>query len=74
MKTLLKLSAAVALCAAGIAQAQSSAPIKVGLMLPYTGTYAALGNMIENGARRQARRPRNPVLQGRRRVRSFEGH
>jgi branched-chain amino acid transport system substrate-binding protein len=51
MKTLLKLSAAVALCAAGIAQAQSSAPIKVGLMLPYTGTYAALGNMIENGFR-----------------------
>ncbi len=52
MKTLLKLSAAVALCAAGFAQAQSSnAPIKVGLMLPYTGTYAALGNMIENGFR-----------------------
>jgi branched-chain amino acid transport system substrate-binding protein len=51
MKTLLRLSAAVALCAAGIAQAQSSAPLKVGLMLPYTGTYAALGNMIENGFR-----------------------
>lgn len=51
MKTLLKLSAAAALCAVGIAQAQSSAPVKVGLMLPYTGTYAALGNMIENGFR-----------------------
>jgi len=30
-------------------QAQSSGPIKVGLMLPYSGTYAALGNAIENG-------------------------
>ena len=49
MKTLLKLSAAVALCAAGIAHAQPATPIKVGLMLPYTGTYASLGNMIENG-------------------------
>ena len=29
--------------------AQSSGPIKVGLMLPYTGTYAGLGNAIENG-------------------------
>ena len=26
-----------------------SGPIKVGLMLPYSGTYAALGNVIENG-------------------------
>ena len=31
------------------AQAQASGPIKVGLMLPYTGTFAALGNAIENG-------------------------
>jgi len=31
------------------AQAQSSAPIKVGLMLPATGTYAGLGTAIENG-------------------------
>ena len=31
------------------AQAQGNAPIKVGLMLPYSGTYAALGNAIENG-------------------------
>jgi branched-chain amino acid transport system substrate-binding protein len=49
MKTLLKLSSAA--LAAGLAfhvQAQSG-PIKVGLMLPYTGTYASLGNMIENG-------------------------
>ena len=50
-------------------------------MLPYTGTYAALGNAIENGfklyvagAGRQARRPRDRVLQGRRRIRAVEGH
>ena len=59
----------------------ATGPIKVGLMLPYTGTYAALGTAIENGfklyvagAGRQARRPRDRVLQGRRRVRSGEGH
>jgi branched-chain amino acid transport system substrate-binding protein len=28
-----------------------TAPLKVGLMLPYTGTFAALGNAIENGFR-----------------------
>lgn len=42
--------AACALIAAGPAAAQS-AKLKVGLMLPYTGTYAALGNAIENGFR-----------------------
>ena len=31
------------------AQAQATGPIKVGFMLPYTGTYASLGNMIESG-------------------------
>ena len=31
------------------ANAQASGPIKVGLMLPYSGTYASLGNMIESG-------------------------
>jgi branched-chain amino acid transport system substrate-binding protein len=31
------------------AQAQASGPIKVGLMLPATGTFAALGVAIENG-------------------------
>jgi branched-chain amino acid transport system substrate-binding protein len=35
--------------AAAPAAAQSQAPLKVGFMLPATGTYAALGNMIENG-------------------------
>ena len=49
MKTLVKLSAAAALCLTGSAMAQANAPIKVGLMLPYTGTYASLGNMIESG-------------------------
>ncbi len=33
------------------AHAQANAKLKVGLMLPYTGTYAALGNAIENGFR-----------------------
>jgi len=41
------VAAALASCAFG-AHAQG-APIKVGFMLPYTGTYASLGNMIENG-------------------------
>jgi len=46
------LSAAATLLAATpmlAAHAQSSGPIKVGLMLPYSGTYTALGNAIENG-------------------------
>ena len=42
------IAAALALCALG-AQAQTSAPVKVGFMLPYTGTYASLGQMIESG-------------------------
>ena len=43
------LSLSCALLAASAAQAQSSDSIKVGLMLPYTGTYAQLGVAIENG-------------------------
>lgn len=40
-------------CAAGATSAFSQPPakLKVGLMLPYTGTFAALGNAIENGFR-----------------------
>ena len=39
-----------AACLASLAaRAQGSAPIKVGLMLPATGTFAALGDMIEKG-------------------------
>ncbi|HET7793809.1 MAG TPA: ABC transporter substrate-binding protein [Rhizobacter sp.] len=45
----LKACAAACLCLATVAQAQTKPPLKVGFMLPYTGTYAALGNMIENG-------------------------
>ena len=46
------LTLAAALAATGPAQAQGS-KLKVGLMLPYTGTYAALGTAIENGFRLQ---------------------
>ncbi|MBS0447487.1 MAG: ABC transporter substrate-binding protein [Proteobacteria bacterium] len=45
----LMLSMAVALATVTAAHAQGQPPIKVGLMLPATGTYAALGTMIENG-------------------------
>lgn len=45
------LAAAVLACALPAAQAQSAGKIKVGLMLPYTGTFAALGTAIENGFR-----------------------
>lgn len=45
--------AGVGLAAAGhlafAAPAQAADPIKVGLMLPYSGTYAALGEAITNG-------------------------
>ena len=48
--TLTSLAAAGALAFTAFgAQAQSSGPLKVGFMLPYTGTYASLGQMIENG-------------------------
>jgi len=47
------LSSAAALLAAlaafGTHAQSASGPIKVGLMLPYSGTYAGLGNAIENG-------------------------
>ncbi|TXH58251.1 MAG: ABC transporter permease [Burkholderiaceae bacterium] len=51
MHTLSRLALAVAstLALSGVAQAQGSAPLKVGLMLPATGTFAALGDMIEKG-------------------------
>ena len=38
-----------ALLAASSAMAQAQGKVKIGLMLPYTGTYAALGNAITNG-------------------------
>ena len=44
------LAACLAL-SAGLAQAQASTKLKVGLMLPATGTFASLGTAIENGFR-----------------------
>jgi branched-chain amino acid transport system substrate-binding protein len=47
-----RLTLAAALLALPLfAQAQAQAKIKVGLMLPYSGTFAALGTAIENGFR-----------------------
>jgi branched-chain amino acid transport system substrate-binding protein len=43
------LAAALAAAFATGAHAQAADKIKVGLMLPYTGTFAALGTAIENG-------------------------
>ena len=47
--SLIAIAAAASLVAAAPAWAQGSAKLKVGLMLPATGTFAALGTMIENG-------------------------
>lgn len=50
MNTCLKAALTAALLfMAPAAMAQTSAPLKVGLMLPATGTFAALGTAIENG-------------------------
>ncbi|GAB4041351.1 MAG: hypothetical protein Fur0014_12510 [Rubrivivax sp.] len=48
MKTALAAVAALGLTAHLSAQAQQG-PVKIGLMLPATGTFAALGDMIEKG-------------------------
>ncbi|MFZ2650572.1 MAG: ABC transporter substrate-binding protein [Burkholderiaceae bacterium] len=48
---LVAAAAALAAFAAPLAQAQSGAKLKIGLMLPATGTFAALGTAIENGFR-----------------------
>jgi branched-chain amino acid transport system substrate-binding protein len=53
-RTLISTAAAALTLSAVVilpAQAQGLPKLKVGLMLPYTGTYAALGNAIENGFR-----------------------
>lgn len=47
----LAMAAALAMTGGALAQGSQSAKIKVGFMLPYTGTYAALGTAIENGFR-----------------------
>ena len=49
MKLLHIALVAAATAATPYAMAQNTAKLKVGLMLPYTGTFAALGNAIENG-------------------------
>src|SRR5499427_10165276 len=46
LTTVIGASLALAVCGA-----QAQAKLKVGFMLPYTGTYAALGTAIENGFR-----------------------
>ena len=51
MKTRILALAAAALVATVPTQAQNAGKLKVGLMLPATGTYAALGTAIENGFR-----------------------
>lgn len=43
------LALAALTLASPLALAQTAPKLKVGLMLPYTGTFAALGNAIENG-------------------------
>jgi len=48
-KIRLHLIAAAAIFCASAASAQTQPKLKVGLMLPYTGTYASLGTAIENG-------------------------
>ena len=47
--TRLAVAAACAATLSSPALAQGAGPIKVGLMLPTTGTFAALGDMIEKG-------------------------
>ena len=51
MKHVCSLLCAVVVASAPsvFAQSQSTGPLKVGLMLPATGTFAALGTAIENG-------------------------
>jgi branched-chain amino acid transport system substrate-binding protein len=53
LRTTLIASAIAATISTPLVFAQSAAApkLKVGLMLPYTGTFAALGNAIENGFR-----------------------
>ncbi|MGE4534925.1 ABC transporter substrate-binding protein [Halomonas sp.] len=48
-KILMSLLGAGLLLSGQAALAEESAPVKLGLMLPYTGTYAALGEAITNG-------------------------
>ena len=49
MQTLTRSVLAMAALATATFAGAQQAPLKVGLMLPYSGTYAALGHAIENG-------------------------
>ncbi len=51
MKPIPTAALLAAALASSLAQAQSTGKLKVGLMLPATGTFAALGTAIENGFR-----------------------
>lgn len=51
MKTAITFAVGAIALAAHVAAAAQQAPLKVGLMLPATGTFAALGDMIEKGFR-----------------------
>ena len=44
-----RIALSLTLAGAGFGAAQAADTVKVGLMLPYTGTYTALGNAITNG-------------------------
>ena len=48
-KAIRNIALCAALAAAGLTAAQANEKVKVGFMLPYTGTYASLGNAITNG-------------------------
>ena len=50
-RTLIASAVALAAFASPLVHAQAAPKLKVGLMLPYTGTFAALGTAIENGFR-----------------------
>ncbi len=49
--TLIRTTITAAMLALALPAAHAQAKLKVGLMLPYSGTYAALGTAIENGFR-----------------------
>jgi branched-chain amino acid transport system substrate-binding protein len=50
-RTILTLAAAVTVAAFGTPAHAQQPKLKIGFMLPYTGTYASLGTAIENGFR-----------------------
>jgi len=51
MRTLIKLSLAAIAATAALSTSAQQGPLKVGLMLPNSGTFAALGDNIEKGFR-----------------------